>query len=112
VEPVLEQRVRLLDLARAGTDRARDPVERAQLVDDRALDARHREGLELDLAARVEALDRGDQAEQAVGDEVGLLDVRGQARGHATGHVLDQRREREHELLTGALVAVLLVSPP
>src|SRR5215208_6174339 len=66
VELVLELGVRLLDLARARANRARDPVERAQLVDDRALDARHREGLELDLPARIEALDRRNQAEQPV----------------------------------------------
>src|SRR5919199_188060 len=50
LELVLELGVGLLDLARAGADRARDPVQRAQLVDDRALDAGDRVGLELDLA--------------------------------------------------------------
>ena len=71
-------RDRALDLARAGAHRARHPVERAQLVDDRALDPRDRVGLELDVAGRVEALDRADQAEQAVRDEVALVDVRRQ----------------------------------
>ena len=51
-----------LDVARPRAHRARHPVERAQLVDDRALDAGDREGLELDLALEVEALDRADQA--------------------------------------------------
>src|SRR5215212_2757001 len=63
VQPVLELAVRPLDLAGTGADRARHPVERAQLVDDRALDARDRVGLELDLALDVEALDRIDQAD-------------------------------------------------
>jgi hypothetical protein len=53
--------VRSLDLAGAGADGARDPVQGAQLVDDRALDAGDRVGLELDLALEVEALDRVDQ---------------------------------------------------
>jgi hypothetical protein len=69
VKLVLEARVDALDLACAGAQRARHPVERAQLVDDRALDAGDREDLELNLARRVEALDGGDQAEQGVGDE-------------------------------------------
>jgi hypothetical protein len=91
LELVLELGVGLLDLAGAGADAARHPVERAQLVDDRALDAGDRVGLELDLALGLEALDRADQADEPVGDEVGLLHVRGQAGRHATGHVLDQR---------------------
>src|SRR3954454_20690630 len=91
VELVLELRVGLLDLTGAGADGARHPVERAELVDDRAADARDRVGLELDLPREVEALDRVDQADEAVGDEVGLLDVRGQPRGHAAGDVLDER---------------------
>jgi hypothetical protein len=91
LEAVLEARVGTLDVAGAGADGARDPVQRPQLVDDRALDARDRVGLELDLAVGVEALDRGDEADEAVGDEVGLLDVRRQAGGHAPGDVLHQR---------------------
>ena len=59
--------------------RARHPVQRAQLVDDRALDPRDRVRLELDVAVGVVPLDRVDQPEQAVGDEVALVDVRGQA---------------------------------
>src|SRR3954454_5114358 len=67
VQPVLELAVHALDLAGAGAHGARHPVQRAQLVDDRALDARDRVGLELDLAIGVEALDRVDEADQAVG---------------------------------------------
>src|SRR3712207_8101339 len=36
VQPVLELRVDALELARAGADGARHPVQRAQLVDDRS----------------------------------------------------------------------------
>ena len=63
LELVLELGVGALDLARPGADGARHPVQRAQLVDDRALDARDRVGLELDLALELEALDRVDQAD-------------------------------------------------
>jgi hypothetical protein len=52
-------------ISRARAHRARHPVKRAQLVDDRALVAGDREDLELNLARRGEALDGGDQAEQA-----------------------------------------------
>src|SRR5215213_5231644 len=112
VQAVLEPAVHPLDLAGTGAHRARHPVQRAQLVDDRALDARDRVGLELDLALGVEALDRVDEADQAVGDEVGLLDVRGQAGGHAARDVLDQRRVGDHELLAGAVRPRRLVATP
>ncbi len=101
-----------LDLAGAGPNRTRDPVERAQLVDDRTLDSGDGEGLELDLALHVEALDRTDQAQQAVGDQVGFLDVRRQTRGHATGDELDQRRVGDDESLARFLVAFELVTTP
>ena len=108
LQPMLELLVGPLDLAGPRADRARHPVERAQLVDDRALDARDRVGLELDLALEVEALDRADQADEPVGDEVGLVDVRGQPRRHAAGDVLDQRRVGDDEPLARMLVAVAL----
>ena len=47
---VLELRVRLLDGTRLGPDRSRDPVEGAELVDDRAFDARDGIGLELETS--------------------------------------------------------------
>ena len=72
--------------------RPRDPVGVAQLVDDRAADAGHRVALELDLAGGLVAGDRVDQPEGAVGDQVGLLDVRGQTAADPAGDVLDQRR--------------------
>src|SRR5215216_2243100 len=112
VQPVLELAVRALDLTRAGAHRARHPVERTQLVDDRALDARDRVRLELDLAIDVEALDRVDQADQPVGDEVGLLHVRRKAGGHPTGHVLHERGVSDDELLACAAGAGRLVLAP
>ena len=93
----LERRDRALDLARPRAHRARHPVHRAQLVDDRALDARDRVRLELHVAVGLVALDRADQAEQAVRDEVALVDVRGQAAPEAAGDVLHERRVREDQ---------------
>ena len=49
---------------------------------------------------------------EPVGDQVGLLDVAGQARAHPAGDVLDERRVGDHEPLAGALVAGRLVAPP
>src|SRR5215213_10808973 len=112
VQAVLELAVCALDLAGAGADGARHPVQRAQLVDDRALDAGDRVGLELDLALGLEALDRVDEADQAVGDELGLLDVRRQAGRHPAGDVLHERGVRDHELLTGPVRRLRLVPAP
>ena len=81
-----------LELAGLHAHRARDPVGVAELVDDRAADAGHRVALELHLAGGLVAGDRVDQPEGAVGDEVGLLHVRGQTAADPAGDVLDQRR--------------------
>src|SRR5262249_28276081 len=75
----LELAHRALDLPRPGPNRTRHPVERAELVEDRAPDSRDRIRLELDVAVRVVALDRLDQAEQPVRDEVAFVDVSGEA---------------------------------
>ena len=108
----LELGDRALDLARPRAHRARHPVERAQLVDDRALDARDRVGLELDVAVGVVALDRADQAEQAVRDEVALVDVRGQPAAEPAGDVLDERRVGEDQPVAERAVAALPVLAP
>ena len=89
--------VRLLERPGLGPHRARHPVDRAQLVEDRALDARDRVGLELVAAIGVELLDRVDQPEDAVADEVGLLDVLREPGSHAAGHVLHERRVVEDQ---------------
>ena len=108
----LEGGVGLLDLARLVADRARDPVDRAELVDDRALDAADRVGLELDGPLEVELLDRVDQPEDAVGDEVGLLDVGRQAHADAAGDVLHQRRVVQDQPLAQPLFLGGLVVAP
>jgi hypothetical protein len=55
-------------------------------------------------------LDRVDQAEDAVGHQVGLLDVRRQTDRHPAGHVLDQRRVVEDEPLAASADALSLNS--
>jgi hypothetical protein len=69
-------------------------------------------GLEADLAPRIEALHRLDQADHAVGDEVGLIDVRGQTGPGAAGDELDQRRVRHDESLAGTGISPFLVPAP
>ena len=112
LEAVLELDHRALDLTRAAAHGARDPVERAELVDDRALDARDRVGLELDVAVELVALDRADQPEQAVRDEVAFLDVRREAGAEPPCHVLDERRVGQDEAIPQVLAAVRLVPAP
>src|SRR4029077_10640549 len=97
VELALELSDRPLDVAGPRANRARHPVEGAQLVDDRALDPRDRVRLELDVALGGEALDRPDQAEQPVRDEVVLVDVGGQPAAEPAGDVFDQRRVGEDQ---------------
>ncbi len=104
-QALLELRDRPLDLTGARAHRARHPVERAQLVDDRAPDARDRVRLELDLAIGIEPLDRPDQAEQPVRDEILLVDVRRQARPETAGDELDERRIGEDEPVPERLLA-------
>src|SRR5439155_846371 len=74
-QPRLELADGPFDVAGAGPDGARHPVHRAELVDDLALDPRHRVRLELHVAGRVVALDRANQSQQAVRDEVALVHV-------------------------------------
>ena len=71
-----------------------------------------RVGLELDGPLEVELLDRVDQPEDAVRDEVGLLDVGRQAYADATGDVLDQRRVVQDQPLAQPLLTGGLVLPP
>ena len=99
-------------VAGARADRARHPVHRAQLVDDRALDPRDRVRLELDVTVGVVALDRADQAEQPVLDEVALVDMARQAAADAAGDVLDERRVGEDQAFAKRLVAGLAVLLP
>jgi hypothetical protein len=66
-----------------------------------ALDPRDRVGLELDATFEIVFLDRVDEAEDAVGHQIGLLDVRWPANRDPAGHVPDQRRVVEDEPLAG-----------
>ena len=108
MQPRLELGHRALDVTGSGSHGPRHPVHRAELVDDRSLDARDRVRLELDVAAGVVALDRSDQTEETVGDQVALLDVRRETAPQAARHVLDQRCVREDEAVAERLVGLVL----
>jgi hypothetical protein len=66
-----------------------------------ALDPRDRVHLELDASLQVVPLDRVDEAEGAVGHQIGLLDVRRRADQHPADDVLDQPHVVEDEPLAG-----------
>ena len=68
--------------------------------------------LELDLAVGIEAVDRADQAEQPVRDEVAVVDVRGQPDAEPAGDVLDERRVAEDQLVAERPVPRLPVLAP
>src|SRR5439155_23474463 len=57
-------------------------------------------------------LDRADQSQQAVGDEVVLVHVRGQAAAKAARDVLDERRVGEDQAVADALILALAVLAP
>ena len=111
-ELVLELGDRPLDGTRLRPHRARHPVDRAELVDDRALDPRDRVGLELEAAAGIELVDGVDEPEDPVAHEVGLLDVLRQTGGDAAGDELHQRRVVEDQPLARVGGAVRLVVGP
>ncbi len=91
LEHRLEVAVGLLDLPCLEPNRSRDPVHRAQLVDDRAADPGDRVRLELVPPARLELLQPVDQTEHPVAHEIRLLDAGGQTGGDLARHVLDER---------------------
>src|SRR5581483_6529133 len=103
---------RALDVAGARTHGTRHPVHRTELVDDRALDPCNRVRLELHVAIRVVALDRADQAEQPVRDEIALVDVRREAASEAPGDELDERRVRQDQAIAQGAIAGLAELPP
>jgi len=75
-------------------------------------DPGHDIGLELDLPIRVIPFDRADQAPEAVGDQIGLLNVRRQPGPKLAGHVLDQRRVGDYKAFAGSLVLLILAALP
>ena len=96
-----------LDGAAGAAQRARRPVLAAQLVHDRAGDARPGVLLERRALGRVEPVDRGDQGEQAARDEVVELAVGGQLAHLAAGEVLHHRGVGQHEAVARGDVAAL-----
>src|SRR4051794_15935457 len=92
--------------------RAWRPVGLAQLVDDRAVDPRPRELLERRALARVPAVDRADELDEARGDQI--LDVAaGRQLGRlAVGQELDERRVAHDEPVAQPDVARALVLEP
>jgi len=104
IDIALEVADRPLDLPRAGADGTRHPVERAELVDDRAPNPGDGVGLELDVPVGVVPLDRADQAEKPVRDEILLLHVSRKAASEPAGDVLHERRVCEDEAIAERLV--------
>ena len=108
----LEVRERLLDRTGLGAHRPRYPVDRPQLVDDRPLDARNGVRLEPQIAVRLESLDRVDEPDDAVTDEVLLVEVPRQSGQHPAGDVLDERRVVDDQLVAQRLRSGLLELGP
>src|SRR5581483_8342665 len=100
-EAALELVGDLLDQARLLAHAARHPVERAEVVQDRAADAELRVGREERLLGGIVLADRVEEPDDAPGDEVVELDVRGLA-GREALH--DPAHERQ--VLPQHLVAV------
>jgi len=108
----LELGERLLDRADLRSHRSGNPVDRAELVEDRSLDAADRIGLELEASAGLELVDGVDQPEHPVADQIGLLHVLRETDRHTTGDVLHQRRVVNDERVTDLGIRVLLVRRP
>ncbi len=102
----LEPLERPLEVAGLGAHRPRHPVDRAQLVEDRAFDSADRVGLELVAAVEVELFDCVDETEDPVAHEIGLIDTLRQAYRHPTGDVLHEWRVLQDETVTYLALAV------
>ncbi len=101
-----------LDGPGLGPHRPGHPVDRAQLVDDGALDPGDGVGLELDVARRVELLDGVDQPKDPIADQVRLLDAVREPRGDPAGDVLHQRGVVDDQAVPRALIASCLELAP
>jgi len=97
-EALLDLAVGALELAALLTHGARHPVERSQLVEDRALDPELGVGLELAVLVGIVLLDGIHQADHACIVEVVEVDVRGQPDGDPVDDVTDQRCVLEDDL--------------
>ena len=108
----LELGVRPLDGSRLGSNRARDPVERSELVNDRATDPADCVRLELGRPLGIEFLDRINETEDPVRNEVGLIHAGREPHAHPAGDILDQRRVMQDQTLPESCVSGRLVAPP
>ncbi len=93
------------DVAGATADRARDVVEPAQLVEDRAADARHRERAEREAARVIEGLDRLDEAERAGADELVEVHLGGEGTRKLLRDVMHEAHVLPDERIAGFEVA-------
>ncbi len=98
-----EVRHRLLDGPCLGPHRSGHPVDRPELVDDRSLDAGDGIGLEPQVPVDLEALDGVDQPDDPVADQILLVEVPWKAGQDPAGHVLDEGRVIDDELIAQRL---------
>ena len=98
-QALLDLAVGTLELAALLTHAARHPVERAELVEDRALDPELRVGLELAVLLGVVLLDRVHQTDDARVVQVVEVDVGREPDGDAVHDVPDEWRVLENDLL-------------
>ena len=108
----LDRLARALDLAGAVADEARNPIHRAEFIEDRAADSGRAVRLELDLAFEVERVDRVHQPEEPGRHEVLEIHLVGEPRVDAFGVVAHEREEALHEVVAHVLRARLLVLDP
>jgi len=90
-ELLLDLSGRILDGPGLAPYRAWDPVRGPHLIDDRAPDTRPRIGLELESPLGFEFLNRVDETEHPIRDEVGEFDRVGETHDEAGRHDGDER---------------------
>jgi hypothetical protein len=93
-------------------DRARNVVLPAQLVEDRAADARGGEGAERQPAARVEGVQRVHQAHRAGADQLVELRLHRQAAGELPRHVVHESQVLVEQAVACDRVAAIRVRRP
>lgn len=90
----------LLEVPGLGADRTRNPVGRAELIEDRALDTGDRAHLERVAPLKIELLDCVDKTERSVTRKVGLRDAVRKVHAHPGRGVLQQRCVVHDQLVT------------
>jgi hypothetical protein len=83
-----------------------------QLIEDRALDAVHGIGFELEPSLGIEFIDRIDQAKCSEGHQVVLVNVAWKTRANTTCNEFHERRIVQDESLSRALITSGLVLRP